>query len=540
MSELPTRVATTGKRLYRYLRECFAIDPRSLALFRVALGSLIIADVISRSRNFSFYYTDDGVVPQELAEASTPEHAVSVFYYTSDPTLIAVLFGLHVLFAIQLIVGYKTRLAAIISFLFVISLDHHNPFVLSYADVLFRIMFFWAIFLPMGERWSIDAVHRDRSPRRTFVGLASMFAMGQLVFMYFLNGLHKHQSELWRSGEAAYLVMGLDEMTFLLGDFMRHFEIPLQVGGWLWFHMLLASPLLILLRGRKRLPLVVLFMGGHASFAITVRIGAFAFVALAALLLFLPREFWDDLESVLGRAGLGLGTYATLRTRLVSGAGVVPRLSIQTPTIRQVRSVSYTATMVVIAISIAFCAALVAPDITLLGETDIDDDYHPDERIEDHVVGTHIYTVAESLNVDQPEWSIFAGPDPRTTDRYYVFAAETEDGELLDVFNDRELTYDRPGQQLQKQHGAYRERFYMNTIRRTGQSEHARLLADHYCETYAEHGTDLKGIAFFEITEQVTRETVDDPDSRSRDATLRSRHLCDEGVDDIDITPPDF
>lgn len=136
----------------RYARRCVTIDPSSLAAFRAAAALLILADVALRSRNFHFYYTDDGVVPEALARAYVGEGAVSVFFLTSDPGVIAELFALHALFAVLLLVGYKTRLATASSFLFVISLDHHNPLVLSYADTLFRMLLFWALFLPLGER----------------------------------------------------------------------------------------------------------------------------------------------------------------------------------------------------------------------------------------------------------------------------------------------------------------------------------------------------------------------------------------------------
>ncbi len=521
---LPNRV----KAATAYLRRCVSIDTRSLALFRVMLGVLIIGDLISRSRNFSFYYTDDGVVPQGLAETYTPDGAFSFFYYTSDPTIIAGLFVLHGLVALQLIVGYKTRIATILSFLFVISLDHHNPLVLSYADTLFRLLFFWAIFLPLGERWSIDAVHRQRTPRAQFVGLASVFVLSQMVVMYTINGFNKMGSDLWQSGEAAVLVMGLDEMTFLLGDFMRNFELPLQVGGWLWFHMLLASPLLILLRGRKRLPLLVFFMGGHASFAITVRIGAFAYVALTGLLLFIPTVFYADLSRVTRWAGIPAAWAGTLSDRLTTVAQTVPNPRLTHERIQQVRTITYRSTMVVIFVAIAICLALLAPDVSMLFATDIDEDYDPNDRLTDSAVGTQIHSVAERLNIDQPEWSIFAGPGPRTTDRYYVFPAQTVDGEQLDIYNDRELTFERPGQELQKQHGSYRERFYMNSIRRAGTWGQApNYLVAHLCERAPEeHGVELTHINIYEISEQVTRETIDDPANRDRASDLRSRHSC--------------
>jgi len=47
------------------LRLVFGFDPRSLALFRVLLGLLILTDLILRSRDLTKNYTDLGVLPRD-------------------------------------------------------------------------------------------------------------------------------------------------------------------------------------------------------------------------------------------------------------------------------------------------------------------------------------------------------------------------------------------------------------------------------------------------------------------------------------------
>jgi len=525
-----TRYATRARS---YLRECVRIDGRSLALFRVALAALVVGDLLSRARNFSLYYTDDGAVTQRMAEAWSDD-AFSVFYYTSDPALIGGLFILHGLAALLLLVGYRTRLATVLTFLFVISLDHHNPLVLSYADTLFGLLFFWAMFLPLGARWSVDAAHRGEA-RRGFVGVAGLLVMTQMVTMYFINATNKHGSELWRSGEAAVLVFGIDEMTFLLGDSMRAVPELLQLGGWMWFTILFASPLLILLRGRWRLPLLALFAGGHLSFAVTVRIGAFAYVALAGLCLFLPREFYADLGAVARRLGLG-SRYDSLRPRVAGFARRLPRLATGSRRLAQLRRVTYTLALVAVVSGIIISIAILVPQAGLLLEDEPDPDEEPDERIQSSTVGGEIYDVADFLGVTQPEWSIFAGPGPRTTDRYYVFAAVTEDGEQLDIHNNRELSYERPSDQLQTQHDAYRERFFMNSVRRSDWA--ARSYAEHLCETSTEN---LTQIAMYEVWERITADTVDDHEHRNRGTNHIRTHNCNPSMSPVvDFEEPDF
>ena len=572
-----------------HLKRCATIDTRTLAVFRVFVGVLVLADLLSRSRNFSFYYTDDGVVTQELAEQmGRGSDPFSLFHYTSDPTLIAGLFVVHGLVAVLLIVGFRSRVMMALTFLFVISLDQHNPLVTSYADTIFRLLLLWAIFLPVGERWSVDAVQRDRLPRSSVTTVFSAAVLLQMVAMYVVNGYSKRESPLWApslvpgweggfrldpswpGGEATPLIMGLDEMTFLLGDTVR--EVPpilLQFGGITWFLMLLSSPLLFLTWGRYRYPLVAMFFGGHATFALTVRIGAFAYVAFAGLILFLQWEAWRDGRWVVSRVpGLedrALALYGRLESGGVSIARRFPgpRLGEQGRAVRDAMYLTSEALMAIAVVYLVVFATITAgydragasPQDFVEDNSEGLESLHPAALTvsettaqELHLGGsflrdtgesafTEIWGTKENFAVDQPPWSIFA-PNPRTTDRYYVFPALTEDGEKLDVYNERPLTFERPGQELQQQHDAYRERFYMNSIRRGhGGGLANELLAEHICETWPEeHGEELTHVNMYEVTESVTMDTIDDPEERSqtvRPANNNQNHAYHTCGDDV-------
>ncbi|MHC3436588.1 HTTM domain-containing protein [Natrialbaceae archaeon A-gly3] len=534
-------------RLWNYLRGCVRIDTRALAAFRIVAGSLIVADLLLRSRNFTFFYTDDGVVPRTLAMELSSGY--SIYHLTTSSTLIAALFLVQGIFALQLLVGYKTRAATVVSFLFVISLDHHNPFVLSYADTLFRLLLFWAIFLPLGERWSVDAVARDRTPRASVAGIASTLILGQMVYMYFTNGLIKSQSDVWTSGDAAPQVLAMDEITFLLGDVVSQFPTMLEVGSLLWFYMLVGSPLLILLRGWPRIAFAGLFFGGHAAFALTVRIGAFAYVAIAGLLLFAQAPFWEDTKRLLAAAGVDIaGRYERTRGQLEAVATALPAYRVDSGRATAVRGHAYNATLgIVVAAMLVFAAVLV---VTVAGAVVDENDDRPleervevtiDETLENSPIVSRIDSTAERFGVDQPiGWGVFAGPDPRTEDRYYVFPAETESGDRIDVWNGRELAYDRPGDQLQKQYGTYRERFYMNSVRRGGSGNDVALnLAEYICEQWsAERDDDLAYLNMYVVGEDVTLETLHSPDDRERSYTAIYRHGCGDREPKV-INPPE-
>ncbi|SEH17541.1 Vitamin K-dependent gamma-carboxylase [Natronorubrum sediminis] len=528
--ERPVRsqLETGAHRVRRNLADSVRIDTRTLVVFRVFVGLLIIADVFLRSRNLSFYYTEDGVVPQSIAMELSADNAFSFYHLTTDPTVIAALMGLQVLIAIQLIVGYKTRLAMVLSFLFVVSLDHHNPLVLSYADTLFRLLLFWAIFLPLGERWSVDAVHADRGPRESVAGIASALILSQMVYMYFLNWYHKSQSDLWTGGEATPLVMGLDDMTFLLTPYIRQFPALLELGTHLWYYMLMFSWLLIVLVGRKRMFLVALFVGGHVSFILTVRIGAFPYVAIAGLLLFLQAQFWTDLKRVADLLDVDRSRLTRTRRTLASHAASVPNPCLSSPSLDRFRGNVHSVFLGIVVGSLVLLSILSYVPVVSV----IDGNSPPEQQVDD---------IASSFGVDQPEWSVFA-PEPRTTDRYYVFPAVTEDGEYIDAYNERELTYERPSDELQTQYDTYRERFYMNSVRSSGlnDNEVPTALAEHLCSTWEDdHGEELTHINMYVVSEDITYETIDDHDERDRNTTHLYEHGCGDN-EPKEIQPPEL
>ena len=56
------------------------------------------------------------------------------------------------LFAGLLLVGYRTGLATCVSWFMLLSVQARNPIILQGGDVLLRLLLFWGIFLPLGER----------------------------------------------------------------------------------------------------------------------------------------------------------------------------------------------------------------------------------------------------------------------------------------------------------------------------------------------------------------------------------------------------
>ncbi|MFC4551589.1 HTTM domain-containing protein, partial [Halorussus sp. GCM10023401] len=287
----------------------FGIDARALAALRISLGVLLLADLALRSRHLVAFYTDAGVLPTAVLREQAPGLARLSLHALSGAAWVQVaLFLIAAAFALALLVGYRTTPVAVASWVLLVSLHARNPVVLNAGDSILRRLLFWGLFLPLGHRWSIDALRRggvrgnasdrrdaDSGPR--VASAASAALLFQVVIIYAVNAAFKLRvGRSWESGEAIRYVFSLDRLTVLLGDYLAQYPTLLGFADRVWLGLLVTSVLLVVLTGRARAAFASLFVGMHLGMALTMRLGIFPLVSAAALLAFLPPSVWDAVE----------------------------------------------------------------------------------------------------------------------------------------------------------------------------------------------------------------------------------------------------
>src|SRR6056297_2882672 len=193
----------------RLVGRWFEIDLRALAAFRISLGLLLIVDLVARSRSLGAFYTDSGVLPRE-ALFSDYTNVYSLHAISGAAWAQTVLFCIAGAFALALVVGYRTRIATIVSWLLLVSLHARNPMVLNSGDILLRMLLFWGIFLPLDDCWSVSADRSSRG-RSSIASIATIALLLQVVLMYATNAVHKSRSDLWMDGEAVVHIMSADQ-----------------------------------------------------------------------------------------------------------------------------------------------------------------------------------------------------------------------------------------------------------------------------------------------------------------------------------------
>jgi hypothetical protein len=295
------------------LDRLFAIDQRSLSAFRIAIAILLLVDLGIRATDMGAMYSDDGM----FSRARICRHYTSFwnwsFHFASGSWWYqAGLFGLAAAFALALLVGFRTRLAAAASWLLLVSLHNRVPPILSGADNLLRMLLFWGMFLPLGGAWSVDAwLARRRgieAPRaQRVLSIASAAILLQMAFVYLFSAAFKSNAT-WLHGEAIPAILRYSFYARPVGSGLL--EVPALLSALTVGVLVLewSGPILLFAprwTGPVRLLIVALLAGMHVGIGLLMRIGLFSVVSLSGLILFLPSLFWDKVPGFSRRSADG-------------------------------------------------------------------------------------------------------------------------------------------------------------------------------------------------------------------------------------------
>ncbi len=283
--------------------ELFGTDFRSLALLRVGVGALLLADLISRAQDLVAHYTDSGILPrQALFElASNPWH-ISLHSLSGQWQVEALLFIVAAVFALFLIAGYKTRFSTIISFVLLISLQNRDPIILHNSDTLIRVTLFWAMFLPWGKTFSVDsALHPHENPddETATISLATVGYLAQIMFLYIFATQFKTSPDWRGDGTAIYYALSDEAFTTSLGYIMLQFPMLMKLTTHAVFWLEVIGPwLLIIPFGTTffRSAAVLAFAAMHTGIGLTMHLGLFPWTSAIVALGLLPSGFWNFLQ----------------------------------------------------------------------------------------------------------------------------------------------------------------------------------------------------------------------------------------------------
>ena len=114
----------------------FTLDLRALALLRIGLGAILLADLVIRAPDLAVWLSDRGVFSREASIDFNGTWRWSLYWLNGEPIWAGFLMLLAAAFAFLLIFGVRTRFVSVMSFVLLLSLHNRNPLLLQGGDNL--------------------------------------------------------------------------------------------------------------------------------------------------------------------------------------------------------------------------------------------------------------------------------------------------------------------------------------------------------------------------------------------------------------------
>ncbi|WP_437928188.1 HTTM domain-containing protein [Sorangium sp. So ce291] len=318
-AEEPPAARPRGPSMWDILRDSFfTFDRRTLGFTRILLGFFLIGDLFRRSWAWSDMFADIGVLPNHVnlwrPQGSGNFSLVNAF---STPGELWVLWVVIFATYVCLLIGWKTKLMQVLSLVFVTSMNGRVLLIENGGYVVHNLLLLWTCFLPMGDRFSLDALlaSMKRSRERTaddlndrttiddplkpdsHVTVLGPVLLIQIAAIYFFNVVHK-TGPAWKNGTAIHYVLYVDRMvTPIVADvrdyapkFLILFMTKMVISFEAAIPVCLLSPV-----GRawaRRLTMVMMNVL-HIGFGMTFVLGPFAWALCVMSTILFGREDWE-------------------------------------------------------------------------------------------------------------------------------------------------------------------------------------------------------------------------------------------------------
>lgn len=279
------------------LKELFSLDIRSLALFRMGLALVVLWDLFVRTQDLTAFYTDDGVLPRSLLINILNDWNYTINLMSGLWQIQLVLVLVTAAFALALLVGYKTRIATIATWFFLLSLQLRNPIILQGGDNALKLFLFWGMFLPLEACWSLDMrLKKSKSPANQVLSGGTVALILQICFIYWFAALLKNDPAWRSSATAVWYSLSIEQYSTELGRYLLNYPLFLKAITHITFYLeafgtfLAFSPFWT---GPLRLVTVAVFISFHVGLALTMELAHFPYICAVGWLAFLPPFFWN-------------------------------------------------------------------------------------------------------------------------------------------------------------------------------------------------------------------------------------------------------
>lgn len=271
----------------------------ALGLVRIVFGALVIVWTLWLLPVRGALLGPDGVAPEQ---PSIP-HTWGLFaVWNSDE---AILIGIVVLLvaATAMFVGWHSRIAAVIVFVLILSLERRSPWVFNSGDALVRIEAFLLAVSPCGSALSLDQRRRTGSfwSAQTRPNWPIRLLQVQLSIVYLAAVQVKLAGQPWLDGTAVSYVLRIDDMKRIpLPQWLATNALAMNAATWCVLAVELAVGILVWFP-RFRPWVLAAGIVMHLMIDVTIQIGVFSYAMFVLYLAWLPPETVKSLPDRVGQ-----------------------------------------------------------------------------------------------------------------------------------------------------------------------------------------------------------------------------------------------
>ena len=291
-----------SQRLYRFLTTEHLLTGISLA--RIAYGLFLLFYLISHYAERHLLWGPDGLLPHDaFLEASEARGILTLFHLSGSPGFFELVYHAGFVIAFLYLIGYRTRLVGVLTFILFWSFYFRNPHLTNGGDNILRLQLFYLMFAHAGAHFSVDALRRRKKGSSGDQGIfgdlrallhnaAVLAAVVQLALLYFTAGMYKVMGSYWQEGTALYYAMRVQEFHWPgISERIWESEFLLVFLSYATVIFQVAFPFLLLNRITKRIAVgsAILF---HAGIALFMGLIGFSWIMIGSeLILLTDKEY---------------------------------------------------------------------------------------------------------------------------------------------------------------------------------------------------------------------------------------------------------
>ncbi len=303
-------------RIVNLFKPWFAVDSRSLGLFRIVFGYLCLFDILRRWEFIDIFYTQASIIQSSLTSSSYKNFTLLNTFTASWEVHLFFLFG--IVFSFMLMIGYKTKLSQVMCAIIIISIHNRAIMLENAADFFMNCMLIWTVFLPLGISFSIDSLsntlknnkensiddlnNRDFGVKKsqTLYSFAYFCMIYQLATIYFFTGLDKTGYD-WMNGSAVYKMFQLDTFLTPVGYFLREY-ITFPVSKFFTYSTLgieYFAPVILFFPFYSyilRFLFIIVYSIFHISIRLVIKVGLFSYVLMCCFILLIDKYFIEKFK----------------------------------------------------------------------------------------------------------------------------------------------------------------------------------------------------------------------------------------------------